>query len=86
MSLQDFFNSTGGQIAVVAVIIILFGSILYSGKGKPADTKSLAVSALLVALSIILNQLVLFRMPQGGSITAFSMVPMFSFAFLLIRE
>ena len=75
MSLQDFFNSTGGQIAVVAVIIILFGSILYSGKGKPADTKSLAVSALLVALSIILNQLVLFRMPQGGSITAFSMVP-----------
>ena len=43
MSLQDFFNSTGGQIAVVAVIIILFGSILYSGKGKPADTKSLAV-------------------------------------------
>ena len=75
MSLQDFFNSTGGQIAVVAVIIILFGSILYSGKGKPADTKGLAVSALLVALSIILNQLVLFRMPQGGSITAFSMVP-----------
>lgn len=75
MSLQDFFDSTGGQIAVVAVIALLFAAILYSGKGKPADTKSLAISALLVALSIILNQLVIFRMPQGGSITAFSMVP-----------
>lgn len=75
MSLQDFFDSTGGQIAVVAVITLLFAAILYSGKGKPADTKSLAISALLVALSIILNQLVIFRMPQGGSITAFSMVP-----------
>lgn len=75
MSLQDFFDSTVGQIAVVAVIALLFAAILYSGKGKPADTKSLAISALLVALSIILNQLVIFRMPQGGSITAFSMVP-----------
>lgn len=75
MSLQEFFESTGGQIAVAAVIVALFMAILYSGKGKPADTKSLAVSALLVALSIILNQLVIFRMPQGGSITAFSMVP-----------
>lgn len=75
MSLQDFFDSTGGQIAVVVVIVILFGAILYSGKGKTVDTKALAISALLVALSIILNQLVIFRMPQGGSITAFSMVP-----------
>lgn len=75
MSLQEFFDSLGGQIAVVAAIIILFGAILYSGKGKAADTRSLAISALLVALSVILNQLVLFRMPQGGSITVFSMVP-----------
>ena len=75
MSLQGFFDSTWGQISVVAVIVLLFAAILYSGKGKPADTKSMAVSALLVALSIILNQLVIFRMPQGGSITAFSMVP-----------
>lgn len=75
MDIQTFFDSTIGQIAVIAAIIVLFGVILYSGKGKPADTKAVAVSAVFVALSIILNQLVLFRMPQGGSITAFSMVP-----------
>ncbi len=75
MDLQSFFDSAIGQITVIAVIVILFGVILYSGKGKAVDTKAVAVSAVLVALSIILNQLVLFRMPQGGSITAFSMVP-----------
>ena len=75
MDLQTFFDSLWGQIAVVAVIVILFGLILYTGKGKPVDTKAMAISALLVALSIILNQLIIFRMPQGGSITAFSMVP-----------
>lgn len=75
MDLQTFFESLTGQIAVVGVIILLFAVILYSGKGKPVDTKALAISALLVALAIILNQLVIFRLPQGGSITAFSMVP-----------
>ena len=75
MDLQTFFDSIWGQMAVVGVILLLFAAILYSGRGKPADTKALTISALLTALSIILNQLVLFRMPQGGSITAFSMVP-----------
>ena len=42
---------------------------------KMKKTKAIAISAVLIALTIILNQLVLFRMPQGGSITAFSMVP-----------
>ena len=42
---------------------------------KKTNVKVLAVSSLLAALALILNQLVIFRMPQGGSITAFSMVP-----------
>lgn len=75
MNLQEFFESIYGQIAVVVVILILFGIILYSGKGKKADTRALAVSALLVALSVILNQITLIHMPQGGSVTVFSMVP-----------
>jgi thiamine transporter len=35
----------------------------------------MVTSAVLVALSIALNHIILFRMPQGGSITAFSMLP-----------
>jgi thiamine transporter len=73
--LQAFFQSTIGQIAVVAVILILFTGILISGKGKKVDTSALVTSAILVALALALNQIVLFRMPQGGSVTAFSMLP-----------
>lgn len=82
MELQVFFESLGGQILVVGIILLLFAVILYRGKGKTVDTRALAVSALLVALSVILNQLIIFRLPQGGSITAFSMVPIALCAYL----
>ena len=75
MTIQEFFESIWGQLTTVAVIIILFLIILYSGKDKKLHPKVMAISALLVALSIILNQIALFRMPQGGNITAFAMVP-----------
>ncbi len=75
MDLQAFFDSVGGQAVSIATIVLLFAVILYSGKGKPADARAMAISAMLVALSIILDQLVLFRLPQGGSVTVFSMVP-----------
>lgn len=55
MDIQTFFDSLAGQLTVAGVIVILFAAILYSGKGKPTDTKALAISALLVALSLILN-------------------------------
>ncbi|MEG0830168.1 MAG: energy-coupled thiamine transporter ThiT [Anaerovoracaceae bacterium] len=75
MSLQSFLESTGGQITVVIVIVLLFLGILISGKNKKADTTAMVTSAVLVALAIALNQVIIFRMPQGGSITAFSMLP-----------
>lgn len=73
--LQKFFESTAGQVSTVAVILLLFLGILLTGRGKKADTKAMVISAVLVALAIALNQIILFRMPQGGSITAFSMLP-----------
>src|SRR5665648_926310 len=73
--LQGFFESLTGQIITVVVIILLFTGILISGKGKKLDTNAMVSSAILVALAIALNQIVLFRMPQGGSVTAFSMLP-----------
>lgn len=80
--LQKFFESTQGQIATLIVILLLFIGILVSGKGKKADTRAMVTSAVLVALSIALNQLILFRMPQGGSITAFSMLPIVVCAYI----
>lgn len=74
-ALQSFFESTGGRTAVIGLIVVLFAIILYSGKGKKTDTKILVISALLVALAVVLNQIKLFTMPQGGSVSPFAMVP-----------
>ena len=70
--LQGFFASTTGQMITVGMIVVFFALILIPGKGqksKKPDAKALTVSALMVALAMGLNQLTLFRMPQGGNIT-----------------
>ena len=38
--LQGFFESTMGQVSVVAAILLLFLGILVSGKGKKTDTEN----------------------------------------------
>ena len=75
MTLQEFVESTIGQIILIAVIIVFFLIIFLTGKGKKADTKALIFSALLVALAMVLDQIKLFTMPQGGSVTPFSLLP-----------
>lgn len=43
-------------------------------------TKMLVEGGLMIALSTVLSLIVLFKMPQGGSITAASMVPIILYA------
>jgi thiamine transporter len=74
-NLQLFFQTSQGQFAVLIVILIFYLLIIFNGKKKKIDLKILAISAILIALSIVFSQITLFRMPQGGSITAFSMLP-----------
>lgn len=74
-NLQLFFQSIQGQILILLVILTLYFSIIFNRKNKKIDLKILLVSSILIALSIVLSQITLFRMPQGGSITAFSMLP-----------
>ena len=81
--LQGFFESLTGQLITVAAILLLFGGILISGKNKKTDTKGLVLSAIFAALYLVLNQIVLFQFPQGGSITLLSMLAITSCAYLL---
>jgi len=44
---------------------------------KPrVNLRALVESALLVAIAFVLSNIILFRMPQGGSVTAISMLPL----------
>lgn len=76
--LQSFVESTVGQVAIICVIVLLFLLILIPQKkdeNKKVDVKALTVSALMVALALALGLVKIFEMPQGGSVTLFSMLP-----------
>ena len=81
--MQVFFESTTGKVAVAAVIIILLLLISMGGKEKKTDIRALTVSALMIALAIVLGMIKLFSMPQGGSVTLFSILPIVVCGYLL---
>jgi len=71
-------------ILVVSIFLLFIGGGLLiinsSNKQKieriqQSNISLLTFSALCVALAVVLSQIRLFQMPQGGSITAFSMLP-----------
>jgi thiamine transporter len=80
-ALQSFFESVPGQILTVAIIFLLLVLIMRSSK-KKNDVSVLVKSAILMGVAFVLNQVTLFRMPQGGSITAFSMFALFLVGYL----
>lgn len=83
--LQTFFSSTAGKVLVIAVIIVVLALILKGSKKeeKPVDVKALTISSLLIALSVILGNIKIFEMPQGGSITLMSILPIVLCGYLL---
>lgn len=87
-NLQSFFESGKGQISVIAVIVVFFLLALIPPKnqktpGRGADVKALTISALMVAAAIVLGQFKLFSMPQGGSVTPMSNLPIVLCAYYL---
>lgn len=83
--LQTFFSSTAGKVLVIAIIIVVLALILKGNKKeeKPVDVKALTISSLLIALSVILGNIKIFEMPQGGSITLMSILPIVLCGYLL---
>lgn len=72
--LQNFFESVIGQITVVLVMFALLAIIAISSKKRKFDVKIMAKTAILIAVGYALNQITIFRLPQGGSVTPFSML------------
>lgn len=83
--MQEFFESSAGKAAVMAVIVLLLVLIAAGGRNsrKRTDIRALTVSALMIALAVVLGQIKLFEMPQGGSVTLFSILPIAVCAYLL---
>lgn len=71
--LQNFFGSLIGQLATIVIIVGLMILVAITDK-KKMDINVMIKTAILIAIAYVLNQLTLFRMPQGGSVTPFSML------------
>ena len=75
--------STAGWI-ILAVLVLLWAGLMVIARQKTKWTsKLLAYAALSIALAFVLSYIRLWRMPQGGTVTPASMLPMmlFSYAF-----
>lgn len=79
----DKVGENGTPMWIIWAAIALMGAILFavSRQKKRWSTRMLANAALCIALSFILSYIRLYKMPQGGSITCASMLPIFLFAY-----
>jgi thiamine transporter len=79
--LQSFFESVTGQIATTVVIFLLLVLVMRANE-KKNDVAVLVKTAILLAVGFVLNHVILIKMPQGGSVTAFSMFALFLISYL----
>ena len=67
--------------AAVILSLVAFGVVLYAAARKTRwDSRRIANAAMCIAIAFILSCIKLYRMPQGGSITPASMLPLIAFA------
>ena len=71
-----------GMFLILLIAVIIIKSKKKVTKQPKFTTKTLAFGGMCVALSFILSYIKLFEMPQGGSVTLVSMLPVILFAFV----
>lgn len=69
------------SVLVIAVIVTL-GIILGKDYKNETDSKSIAYAGICIALSFALSYLRIVKMPQGGSITVASLLPLMIYSFM----
>ena len=82
---KDFGKFPAWAWIVVAVLLV-GGVIVYrslkGGHKTVWNTKMMAMGAVCIALSSVLSMIKIWKMPQGGSITAASMLPLMLFSYV----
>lgn len=76
-------SETGMYVFTVALVaVIAVAAFFGKDKGSAAPTKSLAYAGICIALSFALSYIKLFSLPQGGSVTLASMLPLTVYSYV----
>lgn len=89
---DGYYNSeeTGAQVNQIVLyvsailllaVIIAFGFLFDKGK-KGFDSKSIAYAAVCIAMSFALSYIRIVKLPQGGSITVASLLPLMIYSYM----
>lgn len=81
---SEFLDQTALYISAAALAVAaVVGAVLLDGKGKKGfDSKSIALAGVCVAMSFVLSYVKLWDMPQGGSVTLVSMLPVMLYGYV----
>lgn len=75
LSITTFFESASGMALSVGVVVLLIVAFaLFLKRKSRLSVKALTYSAISIALAMVLSNIKLFDMPQGGTVTACSML------------
>ncbi len=77
-------NNVNLYVSAAALVVGLFAIGYFSDRNNPLkfDTKAIAFAGISIALSFALSYIRLFKLPQGGSVTLASLVPLMLFAYI----
>ncbi len=68
--------------AIIIIITVLLALFFGKDNGSVSQTKCLSYAGVCIALSFALSYIKLFSLPQGGSVTLASMLPLIIFAYV----
>ena len=78
LSTAGMYSFTVALVLIATVLTVLFGK----DNGTGNSTKAVSYAGVCIALSFALSYVKLFSLPQGGSITLASMLPMIIYAYV----
>lgn len=75
-------NTTGLIVSAVVCMALIAVIYLIGNKTNISDTRSIVYGAIAIALSFALSYVRFFKMPQGGSVTFASLLPLLIYCFM----
>lgn len=84
---EGFFAESGNKtvyivLSVVAIVACIAILILLGGKKKANVSKEVAYGGVLIALATVLSMVSIYEMPQGGTVTPASILPIALYAYI----